>query len=366
MWISLHSYCNETDECSCRFSRDEIVNWTLETARMSGVSVSKIYLMKSPLPNAFTFSLPLMGSIIAVHSNILDVLEPEEVKAIIAHEVGHIKNRDSIIQILARMPAFFVDTIYIYVYIRIAMAVSDSLFVTGDIIVAGIRVLVLLAFFGLSRFLAAVSIFLMQEGSQEAELLSDYHAAEVIGAEQTINGLIRLGQRSEAISVLIDEIRWLESLNPERSGIVAQKELVKMIEQYPLDGIDEANARQMAPWVFLATRLKHMREVYGVNLSDQQIKSAVEPAMVFLEEKRPKREETSKEEEQTPKTIDWRSVDYDGDRRLSNDELKDLLNLLRTNPKKLMFDSEVGKNLMALSHPDFRRRVLTIADAFGL
>ncbi|MHA2041888.1 MAG: hypothetical protein ACW975_08495, partial [Candidatus Thorarchaeota archaeon] len=147
---------------------------------------------------------------------------------------------------------------------------SNALFVYSDFILAGIRVLALLAFFGLSRFLAAVSAYLMQKGSREAELLSDYHAAEVIGAEQTINGLIRLGQRTEAISVLIEEIRWLESLNPERSGAVTQKELVRMIEQYPLDGIDEANARELAPWVFLATRLKHMREVYGVAFSDEQ------------------------------------------------------------------------------------------------
>jgi Zn-dependent protease with chaperone function len=364
--LRLYPEYKKPEEWVCQFSRDEIVNWTLETAKLSGVSVSRIYLMKSPLPNAFTFSLPLMGSIIAVHSNILDVLQPDEVKAIIAHEVGHIKNRDSIIQILARMPAFFIDTIYIYVYVRIALGVSNALFVYSDFILAGIRVLALLAFFGLSRFLAAVSAYLMQKGSREAELLSDYHAAEVIGAEQTINGLIRLGQRTEAISVLIEEIRWLESLNPERSGAVTQKELVRMIEQYPLDGIDEANARELAPWVFLATRLKHMREVYGVAFSDEQIKTAIEPAMDFLEDKRPEKEEPSKEEDKTPKTIDWRSVDYDGDRRLSNDELKDLLALLRTNPKKLMFDSEVGKNLMALSHPDFRRRVLTIADAFGL
>jgi Zn-dependent protease with chaperone function len=364
--LRLYPEFNEQEEWICQYSRDEIVDWTLDAAKRSGVSVSRIYLMKSPLPNAFTFSLPLMGSIIAVHSNILDVLQPDEVKAIIAHEVGHIKNRDSIIQILARMPAFFIDTIYIYVYVRIALGVSNALFVYGDVVMAGIRVLVLVAFFGLSRFLAAVSAFLMRKASREAELLSDYHAAEVIGAEQTINGLIRLGQRTEAISVLITEIRWLESLNPERSGAVTQKELIRMIEQYPLDGIDEANAREMAPWVFLATRLKHMREVYGVDLSDPQIKAAIEPAMAFLEDKRPEKEEPSKEEDKTPKTIDWRAVDYNGDRRLSNNELKDLLELLRTNPTKLMFDSEVGRNLMSLSHPDFRRRVLTIADAFGL
>jgi len=364
--LRLYPEYKAPDVWLCQYSRDQIVDWTLETARLSGVSVGRIYLMKSPVPNAFTFSLPLMGSIIAVHSNILEVLRPEEVKAIIAHELGHIKNRDSIIQILARMPAFFIDTIYLYVYVRLALALSDALFATGDFILAGIRILVLFAFFGLSRFLATVSMFLMQKGSREAELLSDYHAAEVIGAEQTINGLIRLGQRSEAISVLIDEIRWLESLNPERGGVVTQKELIRMIEQYPLDGIDENNAREMAPWIFLATRLKNMRAVYGVALSDEQIRIAVEPAMQFLEDKKPQKEEPSEKQDKTPKTIDWRTVDYDGNRRLSNEELKDLLELLRTNPKKLMFDSEVGRNFMALSHPDFRRRVLTIADAFEL
>jgi hypothetical protein len=87
--------------------------------------------------------------------------------------------------------------------------------------------------------------------------------------------------------------------------------------------------------------------------------------MAVIDEKRPKKkeEETDKKE---AGTVDWRTVDYDGDRRLSIDELNDLLEILRDNPKKLMFDSEVGMDLLAVSHPDFRSRVLTIADAFGL
>ncbi|MFW9975087.1 MAG: hypothetical protein ACFFDQ_07485, partial [Candidatus Thorarchaeota archaeon] len=64
--------------------------------------------------------------------------------------------------------------------------------------------------------------------------------------------------------------------------------------------------------------------------------------------------------------VDWRKVDYDEDRRLSNEELIDLLKLLRQNPQKMLFDREVGMNLLTLDHPDFRRRVLFIADEFGL
>jgi len=270
------------------------------------------------------------------------------------------------------MPSFFIDIIYLYVYVRLGLGVANAA-VIGDLITAGVRVIVLLLFFGLSRFLMLISQLLMQKGSRQAELLSDYHAADIVGVETTINALIRLGQRVEALSALINEIRWLESLNPERTGAVSQAELIRMITQYPLDGIDEANAKQMAPGVFLSTRLKHMRAVYGVQFSDDQIKIAVAPATVFLQEKRAEFEKEAKKTERkklkdrtTTETVDWRKVDYDGDRRLSKEELQDLLELLRSNPNALMFTNELGMNLLAVDHPDFRKRVLTIADSFGI
>ena len=347
------------------FSQEDVVKWTLDLAKKSEVQVNKIYLMSSPLPNAFTFSLPFLGSVVVVHSNTLDVLNEEEMQAIIAHEIGHIRNKDSIVTILTRMPAFFIDLIYLYVYVRMILAISDSLLVTGDLYTAAIRGLVLLTFFILSRVLTLVSLYFMKKASRSAELLSDYHAASILGSEATINGLIRLGQRVEAISVLIDEIRWLESLNPERVGPIPNAELMRMITQYPLDGIDEQNARQIAPWVFLSTRLKHMRDVYGINFTDEQIENAVEPAVDPLLKKRDDMKPVSKTTKDT-RVVDWRKVDYDGNRRLSSQEITDLLELLRKEPTKMLFDREVGMSMMTMDHPDFRRRVLFIADEFGL
>ena len=286
-------------------------------------------------------------------------------QAIIAHELGHIKNRDSIITIFTRMPSFFIDIIYLYIYVRLLLAIADSLLVNGDLYSTAIRAIVLLAFFLLSRILTHVSKHFMKKASRAAEFMSDYHAASVLGHEATINGLIRLGQRVEAITVLIDEIRWLESLNPERVGSISNAELMRMITQYPLDGIDEDNARQIAPWVFLSTRLKHMREIYGVNFSDAQVKDAVEPAIGPLQKKRNDAKPISSTTKEI-QVVDWRTVDHDGDRHLSSQEIADLLKLLRAQPNKMLFDREVGANLMTLDHPDFRRRVLFIADEFGL
>ena len=364
--ISLYPDYDKERECECRYSRDDIVNWTLELAEDSEVKVSKIYLMKSPLPNAFTFSLPFIGSTVVVHSNLLDFMGQTEVKAIIAHEVGHIKNHDSIISILTRMPSLFIDIVYLYLYIRLGLGAATSLLVDYNIVVAGIRIIVLAAFFLFSRVLMSLSKLLMQKASRDAELLGDLHAARTIGAEPTINALIRLGQRYEVISVLVDEIRWLETLNPERTNPVTQKELTHMIMSYPLDGIEEDVARQAAPWIFLSTRLRNMREVYRLKLTDEQIKDSVTPAVDYLLSARAKSLALDQKLEKEIETVDWRDVDYDGDRRLSSEELVDLLSILRKNPTRLMFDSEIGKNILMLDHPDFRRRLLFLADIFKM
>ncbi|MGD9397229.1 MAG: M48 family metalloprotease [Candidatus Thorarchaeota archaeon] len=363
--IKLYPDYNKETEWRSRYSHDDIVNWTQELAKQSEVEVSKIYLMNSPLPNAFTFSLPLIGSVVVVHSNTLDVLNEDEVKAIITHELGHIANRDSLVQIFARMPSLFIDLIYLYIYITLGVGVASAVFLEGSIINAGIRLAILGTFFILSRVLAMISKLFMQKASRDAELMSDYHAASVLGHESTINALIRLGQRVEAITVLIEEVRWLESLNPERARTISNEELMRIITHYPLDGIDEVNARLIAPGIFLSTRLKHMREVYGIQLTDKQIQNAVEPAVASLQKKRVDVKPTSGETKDI-QIVDWREVDFDEDRRLSGSELTELLKMLRENPTKMLFDREVGVNLLTLDHPDFRRRVLFIADEFGV
>ena len=361
--IEIYPKFDKEQPYACKFSRDDIVNWSLEIANNSGVSLKQIHVMQSPLPNAFTFSLPFIGAILVIHSNLMDLLKGEEVRSIIAHEVGHIKNRDSLVSIFTKMPSFFVDIIYLYFYIRIGLGVASALLIQFDLVLAGIRVLVLAGFFILSRVIAFIAQLLMQNSSRSAEHLSDYHAAITIGTVPTLNALIRLGQRAEAITSLIGEIRWLESLNPERSSTMPESELMRMISAYPLDNIDEKNAKIMAPWVFLFTKLKHLQTVYGVNLNDGQIIDVIQPATVKLLETRSEKP-IDEEEEKTPPpmVIDWREADADGDRRLSTNEINDLIGMLRGNPEKFMFDSEVGRNVLTIDHPDFRSRVLFLSD----
>jgi heat shock protein HtpX len=362
--IKIYPELDEVKNWPSKYTADEIISWTLEAAESCATKVNKIFVLSSPLPNAFTFSLPLVGSVVVLHTNLLDVLSQDEVKAIIAHEVGHISNNDSIVSILTNMPTFFVDVIYLYIYARLALSVANALLVLFSPVIALIRVGVLLGFLLLSRVIMAIARGFVQKSSRKAELLADIHAAKIMGVEVTVNALIRLGQRTETVMVLIDEIKWLESLNPERMNPVTQAELIKMIQNYPLDGIDESNARSVAPKVFLSTRLMMMRDVYGVDLSDPQIEAAISPAVIKLQSDRTA--ELASVREKEGKIVDWRSVDSDGDRRLSDTEVSELIEILRNNPTKFMFEREVGMNILAMDHPDFRLRVLTLADAFEL
>ncbi|MHA1961770.1 MAG: M48 family metalloprotease [Candidatus Thorarchaeota archaeon] len=363
--LQIYPIFPENQKWTCRHTKQDVVKWTMDLAEQSGVKIGRIFVMRSPIPNAFTFSLPFVGSTVVLHTNLLDILHPEEVRAIIAHEVGHIKNKDSLTSIFTRMPSFFVDIVYIYIYIRIGLGIATSLLVSFDPITALIRVLVLIGFFGLSRFLMILSKFLVQKASRDAELLGDIHAAEIVGHEETINGLVRLGQRVEAVSALIEEIRWLVSLDPERISPLTNAELKSMVASYPLDRIDEKNARKMAPVIFLSTRLRNLRDVYGLTVTEEMIENTVAPAAADLVKKR-KLQQKDDDEDAGDKIVDWRDVDYDGDRRLSTDELVDLVKLLRGNPAKLMFESELGMNLYAVAHPDFRSRLLFLADSFSL
>ncbi len=346
---------------TCRHTRDNIVKWTLELASQSGVEVDRIYLLDSPFPNAFTFSLPFVGTIVVLHNNILSLLNPSEVRAVIAHEVAHIKNRDSVIQILTQMPEFFVQVVYLYIYARILLGVVDALLVSFNPLLAVLRGLVLVGFYALSRMLLYLGTLLVRRASRAAELLADYHAATMLGPTDTVNALLRLGQRIEALYALIEETRWLDSLNETGVMPLTKEEIDVLVLSLGPDELDDRVARVKAPHIFLQNRLRILRDVYGLSLSDDDILRIVRPAAVELVRARVR--ESSKD---AGKKIDWREADRDGDARLSAGELRLLVDALRRDPTKMLFDNESGRNVLVLDHPDFRSRVLFLADVFGI
>ena len=65
------------------------------------IPMPKIYVVPSQSPNAFATGRDPEHAAVAVTQGILGILSAEELKAVIAHELGHVKNRDSLIMTIA-------------------------------------------------------------------------------------------------------------------------------------------------------------------------------------------------------------------------------------------------------------------------
>lgn len=72
-----------------------------EMAAKAGIPKPRIYLIPEETPNAFATGRNPENGVVAVTQGILHTLSPEELKGVLAHELGHIKNRDILIQTVA-------------------------------------------------------------------------------------------------------------------------------------------------------------------------------------------------------------------------------------------------------------------------
>lgn len=72
-----------------------------DVARRAGIPTPKVYVVPSPTPNAFATGRNPEHGAVAVTQGILQMLEPHELEGVIAHEIGHIKNRDILISTIA-------------------------------------------------------------------------------------------------------------------------------------------------------------------------------------------------------------------------------------------------------------------------
>jgi heat shock protein HtpX len=68
-----------------------------EVAGMAGLPKPKVYVVENDAPNAFATGRNPKHAVVAVTTGIMRILNEDELKGVLAHELGHIKNRDILI-----------------------------------------------------------------------------------------------------------------------------------------------------------------------------------------------------------------------------------------------------------------------------
>ncbi|MEZ5955590.1 MAG: zinc metalloprotease HtpX [Hyphomonadaceae bacterium] len=69
---------------------------TLMLAQRAGLPAPKVYIIDNPQPNAFATGRNPENAAVAATSGLLSLLSREEIRGVMAHELAHVKNRDTL------------------------------------------------------------------------------------------------------------------------------------------------------------------------------------------------------------------------------------------------------------------------------
>lgn len=90
--LRMHN-AQEVDARSC----PQLFGIVAELARRGGLPTPRVYLIDEPHPNAFATGRNPENAAVAATTGLLAILDRDEVAAVMAHELAHVKNRDTLI-----------------------------------------------------------------------------------------------------------------------------------------------------------------------------------------------------------------------------------------------------------------------------
>jgi heat shock protein HtpX len=89
--LSMHD-AQEVDE----HDAPELVATVRELAQRAGLPMPRVYLMDSPQPNAFATGRNPQNAAVCATTGLLNTLSRDEIAGVIGHELGHVRNHDTL------------------------------------------------------------------------------------------------------------------------------------------------------------------------------------------------------------------------------------------------------------------------------
>lgn len=79
----------------------ELVGIVRDLARRAGLPMPRVYIMHNPQPNAFATGRSPSHAAVCASTGLLESLDRQELSGVVAHELSHIKNRDTLTMAVA-------------------------------------------------------------------------------------------------------------------------------------------------------------------------------------------------------------------------------------------------------------------------
>lgn len=171
----------------------EVVADVEDLAQRAGLPVPRLYLIPSEQPNAFATGRSRSRSAVAVTEGLLRFLPREQVRAVLAHELAHIRNRDVLVTTVAAMIGAAVSAVANFLQFQWLFGGDDEESPLG---VVGQLAAILIA--PLAAMLLQLAV------SRQREYLADATAADLLGEGRPLADALGTLQRGvEAIPMQV-------------------------------------------------------------------------------------------------------------------------------------------------------------------
>ena len=146
-----------------------------------GIEKPRLMVARMGVPNAFAVGRKGAGTVV-VSEELLQLLDPDEVEGVLAHELAHISNRDVVMMVLGQGIASIV-----------AIVAQWAVLLTGDNDIADFFLAIVVG--QITQFLVLIFVFAI---SRYREYVADSDAAETVGGgEPLARALEKINRRSE-------------------------------------------------------------------------------------------------------------------------------------------------------------------------
>ncbi len=183
--------------------KSEAERWLVQTvarlARQAGIGMPEVAIFPSPEPNAFATGANRNKALVAVSVGLLEHMRPDEVEAVLGHEIGHVANGDmvtlTLIQGVVNTFVLFLARVFGFLVDRVVLKNERGLGI-------GYWVATIFAEIVLGILASAIVMWF----SRQREFRADAAGASLAGRQKMIAALERLKRFQEAPSTLPDTL----------------------------------------------------------------------------------------------------------------------------------------------------------------
>lgn len=164
-----------------------------DLTQRAGIPMPALYISPSPQPNAFATGRNPEHAAVAVTQGILQVLDWNELRGVLAHEISHVKNRDILISSVAAAVA--TGIVYVAQIGQFASLFGRNEEGNNNFVVQILMI-----------FLAPIAAMLMQMAlSRSREFQADESGAELLGEGDSLaQALLKIERGAQQVPMDID------------------------------------------------------------------------------------------------------------------------------------------------------------------